>query len=167
MAEKDFVRYKEDRQLGAPYLAEMKYLEEYVDFTVATNQVAGASDSLNIWELPKGTVVVAAGIEQIVAGSAGNTLTARVGTVAHSGTLASDAAVGTYAATGTVAASGDAEALVIPAGRVLTADTDFNLLSGSAVRSTGVVRVWAVVIETKKPFARPALAIRDVSTGTA
>lgn len=167
MAEKDFVRYKEDRPLGAPYLAEMRYLEEYVDFTVADNQLAGATDSLNIWELPKGTVVVAAGIEQTVAGSAGNTLQARVGTVAYSGTLASDATAGTQTASATVAASGDAEALVIPTGRVLTADTDFNLLSASGVRATGVARVWAVVIETKKPFPRPSLAVRDTSTATA
>jgi hypothetical protein len=167
MAEKDFIRYKEDRQLGAPYLAEMKYLEEYVDFTVAGNQTAGASDSLNIWELPKGTVVVAAGIEQIVAGSAGNTYKARVGTVDYSGTLASDAAVGTQTASATIAASGDVQALVLTAGAVLTADTDFNILSASGVRATGVARVWVVVIETKKPTGRPILAIRDTSTGTA
>lgn len=165
MAEKDFVRYKDGRALGAPKIAEMRYLEEYVDFTVAGNQLAGATDNLNIWELPKGTVVLSAGIEQVTAGSAGNTLTARVGTVAYSGTLASDAAVGTQTASATVAASGDAEALTIPAGRVLTAAADFNLLSASGVRATGVVRVWAVVIESKGHFGRPGLAIRDAIAG--
>ena len=81
MAEKDFICYKEDRALAAPPHAELRMLEEYVDFTKAENQLAGATDSLNIWELPKGTVVLAAGVEQVVAGSAGNTVKARVGAV--------------------------------------------------------------------------------------
>jgi hypothetical protein len=165
MAETDFVRYKDARPLGVPHLAEMRYLEEYVDFTVAANQVAGSTDSLNIWELPKGTVILAAGIEQVTAGDAGNTLTARVSTVAYSGTLASDAAVGTQTAAATVDADAGGTTLVIPPGRVLTAAADFNLLSGSAVRSTGVVRVWCVVIETKGHTGRPALAIRDAIAG--
>ena len=166
MAEKNFVRFKDNRDMGAPHIAEVRYLEEYVDFTVAANQLAGATDNLNIFELPKGTVVVAAGVEQVVAGSAGNTVKARVGTVDYSGTLASDAAVGTYAASATIAASGDPEALVSPAGHVLTAAANLNLLSASGVRATGVVRVWCVITETKSQFGKPGLAVRDAISGT-
>lgn len=165
MAEIDFVRYKSGTPLGVPHLAEMRYLEEYVDFTDADNQVAGATDSINIWELPKNTVVLAAGIEQVTAGDAGNTLTARVGTTAYSGTLASDAAVGTQTAAADYALDGNAGTLTLAPGAVLTSAADFNLLSGSGVRSTGVVRVWAVVVETKGHAGRPGLAIRDAIAG--
>ena len=165
MAEKSFARYKSGVDLAVPHIADVRYIEEYVDFTVAANQLAGATDNLNIFELPKGTVVLAAGVEQVVAGSSGNTVKARVGTVDYSGTLASDAAVGTYAASATIAASGDAEALVNPAGRVLTAAADLNLLSASGVRATGVVRVWCVITETKSRFGRPSLAQRDATLG--
>jgi hypothetical protein len=149
MAELDFVRYKSGRALGVPPIAEMRMLEEYVDFTLAANQTAGVSDSLNIFELPKGTVVFAGGIEQVVAGTAGQTYLARVGTTALSGTLASDAAVGTLTANAAVDA------------QTLTSAADFNILSATAVRATGVVRVWCMVLEAKKPTGRPGLAVRD------
>lgn len=159
MAEKDFTGYKEDQPLAAAYIPRTRTLRAVVDFTLAGNQLAGATDNLNLFELPKGTVVMAGGIEQIEAGASGNTLQARVGTVALSATLASDAAVGT------VTAANEAANDVRPI--VLTADTDFNLLGGSAVRATGKVRAWVIVQESQYPFPIPRLAPRDTSTGLA
>jgi hypothetical protein len=90
-------------------------------------------------------------MEQVVAGSAGNTLTVRIGTTALSGTLASDAAVGTTTANADV--SGGA-----PVARA--ADGDINLLSAAAVRSTGKVRVWVSFQEAFRK-AEPKLMTRD------
>lgn len=156
MAELDFVGYRENGGLATGYIAKPRTLEVYVDFTDSGNQTAGATDSINLFELPKGTVVLAAGIEQITAGSAGNTLAARVGTVSYSGTLASDAAVGTITAHADVSGGHPGQ---------LTADTDFNLISASGVRATGVVRAWVVVQEANRTTGRPKAAARDTSTG--
>jgi hypothetical protein len=165
MAEKDFIYYKETGKLAANYLPHTRTIDFYVDFTKETNQLAAASDSLNLGELPAGTVVVAAGVEQLVAGSAGNTLVARVGTVTLSTTLASDATVGTSTATAAVALSGNAEnAAQIPL--VTTADSDINLLSASGIRTTGLVRVFVVVQEgANRHFGYPRLAARNQITG--
>ena len=136
---------------GAP-LAEFagaRVLEQVVDFTESGNQVASAADSLQLFELPKGTVVLAAGIEQLVAGSAGSTATARVGTTALSGTLASDAAVGTHTANAAVDT------------QVIAAAADFNLLIGTAVRSTGKVRAWVKVAQGTMPQGVATIAARD------
>jgi hypothetical protein len=156
MAELDYTGYREDRRLAAAYIPRTRTLSFVVDFTLAGNQVAGVTDSLNLAELPKGTVVMAGGIEQITAGTATNTYTARIGTVALSGTLAGDAAAGTQ-----TAAAADATDL---RPIVLTADTDFNLLSATAVRIAGVARAWVVVQEANHPFGIPKLAPRDTST---
>lgn len=157
MAELDYTGYREDRALAAAYIPRTRTLSFVVDFTLEGNQVAGVTDSLNLAELPKGTVVLAGGIEQITAGTATNTLTARIGTVALSGTLAGDAAAGTM-----VAAAADATDL---RPIQLTADTDFNLLSATAVRVAGVARAWVVIQESQHPFGIPKLAPRDTSTG--
>lgn len=158
MATKDYVHYNDSNVLAKATVPAARMAEVYVDFTESGNQLAAATDSLQLFQLPKGTIVLAAGMEQVVAGSAGNTLTARVGSVAYSGTLASDAAVGTVPAQADV--SGGAPAVV-------TSDADFNLLSAAGIRATGVVRAWIVFLEVKKPFARPKLAPRDYTTGLA
>lgn len=167
MAEKDFIHYKETGKLAANYLPHTRTIDFYVDFTKTENQLAAASDSLNLGELPAGTVVVAAGVEQLVAGSAGNTVVARVGATTLSTTLASDAAVGTSTGTSTLALSGNSESVAqIPL--TLTADTDVNLLSASTVRATGLVRVFVVVQEgAGRHFGYPKLAARNQITGLA
>lgn len=167
MAEKDFIYYKETGKLAANYLPHTRTIDFYVDFTKTANQLAAASDSLNLGELPAGTVVVAAGVEQVVAGSAGNTLVARVGTTTLSTTLASDATAGTSTGTATLALSGNSESVAqIPF--TITADSDINLLSASTVRATGMVRVFVVVQEgANRHFGYPKLAARNQITGLA
>jgi hypothetical protein len=135
------------------YMANVRYNECFIDFTDTDNQTAAASDSLALWMMPKGALILSAGLEQIsVSTETTNTLAARVGTVAYSGTLAGDAAVGTLPAHTDV--SGGAPAL-------LTSAVDFNLLSATAIRLTGVVRAWVAYIETRKTTGRPAVVDRD------
>ena len=167
MPEKDFIHYKETGKLAANYLPHTRTIDFYVDFTKTANQLAAASDSLNLGELPAGTVVVAAGVEQLVAGSAGNTVVARVGTTTLSTTLASDAAVGVSTATAVQALSGNAESVAqLP--MTITADSDVNLLSASGIRATGLVRVFVVIQEGgKRHFGYPRLAARNQITGLA
>lgn len=166
MAEIDYVRYNESGKLAANYLPHTRTLDFYVDFTVVGNQLPAASDSLHLAELPKGTVVVAAGIEQLVAGSAGNTFVARIGTTNLSTALASDAVAGVNTATSTLALSGNAENIAqVPV--VLTADADVNILSASGIRTTGRVRVFVVVQEGTRHFPHPRLAARNQITGLA
>lgn len=156
MAEIDFSGYRSGGGLSTGYIAKPRTLEVYVDFTETANQTAGATDSINLFELPKGTVVLSAGLEQITAGSSGNTLVARVGTVTYSGTLASDATAGTITAHADVSGGHPGQ---------LAAAADFNLLSASAVRADGVVRAWVVVQEANRATGKPKAAARDTSTG--
>lgn len=158
MAEKPALGYRSGGALASGHIAKPRTLDIYVDFTKTENQLAGATDNLNLFQLPKGTVVIAAGLEQVVAGSSGNTLAARVGTVAYSATLASDAAVGVMTAHVDVSGGHPGQ---------LAAAADFNLISASGVRATGVVRAWVVVQEGDRPMGRPKLAARDASTGLA
>lgn len=130
---------------------EMRVIEKIVDF--ATEAAVGATDHLNLFTLPKGTIVLAAGIEQLEAGvDATNTLAARVGSVAYSATLLANAAVGTVTAQATSTANLNA---------ILTANTDVNILSAVAARTTGKVRVFAVVVEGR-PNQVPMEVDRDV-----
>lgn len=156
MAELDYVNYNDEGVLAAGPIAAARYREVYVDFTETGNQVAGATDSLNLFQVPAGSVVLAAGLEQVTAGSAGNTLVARIGTVTLSGTLASDATAGTITAQADV--SGGAPVHVITA-------VDFNLLSAAAVRATGKARAWIAFLEVKKPTGVPKVSARDQTTG--
>ena len=154
MAEISVVGYATGKTLATSPAMFARTLETYVDFTATANQVAAAADSINLFELPAGTVVLTAGVEQVVAGSAGSTAIARAGTVALSGSLASDAAVGTITAHADVTGG---------APMVLTTATKFNLLIGTAVRATGRVRAFAVVLEGDKPQPAPGIAARDTS----
>lgn len=130
---------------------EVRVIEKIVDFT---NEAAvGATDDLALFTLPKGAVVLAAGIEQLEAGvDATNTFVARVGTVTYSATLTANAAAGTVTAQATSTANLNA---------ILTADTDVNILSATAARTTGKVRVFAVVVESR-PVQNPMEVDRDV-----
>jgi hypothetical protein len=138
--------------LAAGPVASARVIDVVVD--LANDVTIGtATDDVVVADLPAGTIVLAAGIEQLVAGAAGNTLAARVGTTALSGTLASDAAVGTV----TTLTAANSPAIVPAAGATL------NILSATAARITGKVRVFAVVLEgTMKPAA-PVVAARDTS----
>lgn len=109
-----------------------------------------ATDDITVATLPKGTVVLAAGIEQVTVGTGTGTLVARVGSTTMSGTLASTASVGTFTA----------NASQVPV--ILTADTGLNVLGATAVRTDGKIRVWAVVVEGFEP-AYPVVAQRDTS----
>jgi hypothetical protein len=101
-------------------------------------------------------MVLGAGLEQVTAGSAGNTYAARIGTVVLSGTLASDAAAGTAVLTADVTGGHP---------YITTSDVDFNLISASGVRATGVARAWIVIQEGNRPQGRPKAAARDATTG--
>jgi hypothetical protein len=138
--------------LGAAPIAGARVIDVTVD--MANDVTVGTTDDLVVADLPAGTVVIAAGIEQIVAGAAGNTLAPRIGTQAVGGTLASDAAVGTL----TTATSDEVPRIVPAAGATL------NVLSAAGSRVTGKIRVFAIVVEgTKNPNTATAVA-RDTST---
>jgi hypothetical protein len=162
MATKSYARYNSTDVFAASTLVRQRRLDVWVDFTVAANQLAAASDTLNLFHVPVGTVIAAGGIEQLAAGASGNTVKLRVGSVDLSATLASDAAVGTQAGDALLALTGDAQT---PAERPMTITTaaDVNLLSASAIRSTGRVRCWIIVLEADGPVNEPALAQRDNS----
>lgn len=151
MATKNYTRYIGSGSMAHATHPAARMAEAHIDFTETGNQVASASDTLALFNMPKGSVVLAGGVEQVVAGSSGNTVTARIGTIALSGTLASDAAVGTITANADV--SGGAPV-------VITADSDFSLLSATGIRATGVVRAFVVFVEGKKDTPAPALAQR-------
>lgn len=151
MAELNGLNYQSGGGLSVGLGGTARVVERYVDFTNPANQLAAATDSLNLFGLPKGSAVLGAGMEQIVAGASGNTLAVRVGTVALSGTLASDAAVGTTTANADV--SGGAPV-------ALAADGNINLISASGVRSTGKVRVWVSFQEAFRK-EEPKLMTRD------
>ena len=137
--------------LGAAPIAGARVIDVVVD--LANDVTVGTTDDLVVADLPAGTVVLAAGIEQIVAGSAGNNLAPRVGATAVGSTLASDAAAGTV----TTATAANVPAIVPAAGATL------NVLSSSGSRTTGVVRVFAIVLEGTKQPNRPTAVVRDTS----
>lgn len=123
--------------LASGYLANLRVIDKIIDFDAEASLAAG--DDLAVATLPKGTVVVVAGLEQITGDATSSTLVARVGTVTYSATLAGNAAAGTV----TAAAAVDTD--------ILTADTDVNVLAATAARTGGKVRVFVVVAEALKP----------------
>lgn len=152
MASKNYDRYVSNQLIAdGSSPAELRRVEVFVDFTKAANQLAAATDNLNLFTIPSESLILGGDIEQLVVGSSGNTLTVRVNTTAVSGALASDAVVGTNA--GIAAASG------LPIS--VSSAVDVNLLSASGVRATGMVRVWVYYLEGKGPVAMPGLAQRD------
>ena len=135
--------------LGAGGGAKVRVIDVIVNLA-ADVTMGTATDDIVVADLPKGSVVVAAGIEQVSVGTGTGTLVARVGTTTLSATLASTAAAGTV----TAAAS------AVP--QILTADATLNVLGATAVRTDGKIRVFAVVVEGLDP-ATPAVAARDAS----
>jgi hypothetical protein len=158
MAVLDYVNYVASPTLASGHINKPRTLEVYIDFSDTGNQTAAVDDSLALFEIPAGVSILAAGIEQVTAGTATNTLIARVGTVAYSGTLAGDAAAGVKTVHADV--SGGAPT-------VLASAVDFNLLSATAVRVAGIARAWVMIQEVNRPTGQPKLAARDTSTGLA
>lgn len=149
MANYNLPTYVSGADLVKPTQSQLRWAEKYIDLskdvTMTTN-----TDTVGIFQFPKGSLVIGGLLEQITAGSAGNTLQLRVGTTAVSATLASDAAAGTYAASATSS---------LPV--TVTTAADLNLLSASGIRTTGIIRVGVFFIEGYKKFQRPGLAQRD------
>jgi hypothetical protein len=138
--------------LAAAPIAGARLIDVTVDLSKDVT-MGTATDDIVVADLPGGTVVIAGGIEQVVASAAGSTLAPRVGTTAIGGTLASDAAVGTITATTPAA---------IPAAVPLAGAT-LNVLGATAARTTGVIRVWAVVVEGTRSPTTAVAAARDTS----
>ena len=153
MAEKDFTGYG-DSGLVAAGDVPVRRIHVDVDFSATGNQLAGATDNLNLFELPVGSTILAATIEQQTVGTASNTLTLRSGSTAITGALAGDAAVGTVVATTTACPL------------VVATAADLNLLSATAVRVAGKARVSVTFVEGKSEVV-PKIAPRDATTGLA
>lgn len=137
--------------LAAAPIAATRVINEVVD--MSTDVTMGtATDEIVLVDLPAGTVVVAAGIEQLVAGTGTGTLAARVGTTSMSTTLLATADAGET----TTAAAVDT--VVVP-----TAGATLNVVGAVAARTTGKIRVWAIVVESQKPGRYGQLAARDTS----
>ena len=153
MAELDFAGYKSNGLMAAGE-APVRRITVTVDFSKAANQTAGATDSINLFELPVGSTILAGTITQNTVGTASNTLTLRSGSTAISAALAGDAAVGTMVATTTG----------VPL--VVTTAADLNLLSAAAIRVAGIATVSVIYVEGKEEVF-PKLAARDASTGLA
>lgn len=149
MATLEFPRKGSGNLAGAP-VAGARIIDVTVDLSKDVT-MGTATDVINVFALPAGTVVLAATIEQISAGTGSGTLVARVGSTTVSATLASTAAVGTVAAAAAVDTI------------ITTAETELNLLGATAVRTDGKVRVVAVVAELTKSPATAVIAQRDTS----
>lgn len=136
-------------RLNAPRIANVRVIDVILD--LSTDVTMGtATDDIVVADLPAGTIVLAASIEQVAVGTGSGTLVARVGSVTTSATLASTAAVGTIAAAAAVNAI------------ITTAASTLNVLGATAVRTTGKIRVFAVVAEGLAPTI-PASAQRDAT----
>ena len=149
MANYDLSTYVSGVPLVKPSQGQLRFAELYIDLTSDVTMTT-ATDTVDLWQFPKGTIVIGGIIEQITAGSAGNTLQLRVGTTAITATLASDATAGTYAASAVSS---------LPV--TVTTAADLNLLSASGVRVTGKIRIAVHFIEANKPFGEARLATRD------
>ena len=150
MATLNIARYNSTRHLDAGYKSSPRVLDFVIDLTKDVT-MGTATDVINVATLAKGTIVLAAGVEQIVAGTGTGTLVARVGTTSTSAVLTSTDAAGTV----------PAGAAINPI--ILGADTQLNLLGATAVRTDGIVRVFAVVVEGTRSPARATSAARDTS----
>jgi len=139
--------------LAAAPIAGARVIDVTVDLANDVT-MANATDDIVVADLPAGTVVIAAGIEQITAGTGTGTLAPRVGATAVGGTLVATDAAGTL----TTVTQANVPRVVPAAGATL------NVQGATAVRTTGKIRVFAIVLEgTKSPNTATAV-IRDTST---
>lgn len=139
--------------LAAAPIAGARVIDVTID--LANDVTMGtATDDIVVADLPAGTVVLAAGIEQITAGTGTGTLAPRVGATAVGGTLTATDAAGTL----TTVTQANVPRIVPAAGATL------NVLGATAVRTTGKIRVFAVLLEGTKSPATATAAVRDTST---
>ena len=136
--------------LEAGYNRTARVLDFVLDLA-ADATMGTATDDINLATLPGGSVVLAVTVQQLEAGTGTGTLVGRVGSVTATGTLASTDAAGTVAATVPAAIP-----LVVPA-----AGAELNVLGATAVRTTGKVRVVAVVVEGDRSPRVAEIADRD------
>jgi hypothetical protein len=136
--------------LEAGYNRNVRVVETILD--LSTDVTMGtATDDISLMTLPGGAVVVAVTVQQLSAGTGSGTLVGRVGSTTVTGTLASTDAAGTVAATVPAAIP-----LVVPA-----AGAELNLLGATATRTTGKVRVVAVLVEGDRSPRQAAAVARD------
>lgn len=151
MATLNFPR-KGTAYLSSGHGAQARMIDVIVD--LSTDVTMGtATDDITVADLPGGSVVLAAGIEQVTVGTGSGTLVARVGSTTVSATLASTDPVLTVPATVPAAIP-----LVVP-----LAGATLNVLGATAVRTTGRIRVWAIVVEGVIKPTLPVAAARDTS----
>lgn len=136
--------------LEAGYNRTARVLDFVLDLA-ADATMGTATDDINLATLPGGSVVLAVTVQQLEAGTGSGTLVGRVGSTTVTGTLGSEAAVGTVAATVPAAIP-----LLVPA-----AGAELNVLGATAVRTTGKVRVVAVVVEGDRSPRVAEVADRD------
>lgn len=136
--------------LEAGYNRTARVLDFVLDLA-ADATMGTATDDINLATLPGGSVVLAVTVQQLEAGTGTGTLVGRVGSVTATGTLASTDAVGTVAATVPAAIP-----LVVPA-----AGAELNVLGATAVRTTGKVRVVAVIVEGDRSPRQAAVVVRN------
>lgn len=150
MATLTYPRYKANGHLDAGYKGLVRVLDFVVDMSKDVT-MGTATDVINLAKIPNGAVVMAASVQQVVAGTGTGTLVARVGTTALSSTLVATAPEGTIA--GALPAA-------LPA-VVAVGGEDLNLLGATAARTTGVIRVIVVLVEGDREPRAPGLAARD------
>lgn len=138
-------------EIDAGNKAYARVLDFVVDFGTDFTMVS-ATDDISFATLPAGTIVLAATVQQLTAGTGTGTTVVRIGTTTVTGTLASTAAAGTVAATLPAAIP-----LVVPAGGL-----DVQLLSATAVRNDGSARILITVVEGDREPRRPTTVARDV-----
>jgi hypothetical protein len=136
--------------LEAGYNRTPRVLDFVLDLA-ADATMGTATDDINLATLPGGSVVLALTVQQLEAGTGSGTLVGRVGATTVTATLGSEAAVGTVAATVPAAIP-----LVVPA-----AGAELNVLGATAVRTTGKVRVVAVIVEGDRSPRQAEIVDRD------
>jgi len=149
MATLSWSKRKTNGRLDAGYRAAVRVLDFVVDLS-ADVTMGTATDTINLATLPAGAIIVAAGIEQVTAGTGTGTLVLRSDTTAITGTLASTATAGAWAAN---------LPAVCPA-TVATA-VELNLLGATAVRTDGKIRVVVAIVEGSRSPSVPSSAARD------
>ena len=136
------------------YDAGNKRFARIIDVIVdlSTDAVMGtATDDISLMTLAGGTMILSLTVQQISVSTGTGTLVGRAGAVTLTGTLASTDAINTYAATVPAALP-----YTVPA-----AGAQLNLLGATAVRTTGKVRVVAVLLAGDVSPRESVVATRD------
>lgn len=137
-------------QLEAGYKSFPRVLDFILDLAVDTT-MGTATDDINLATIPGGATVLSVTVQQLETGTGTGTLVGRVGATTVTGTLASTAAAGVVTATVPAALP-----LVVPA-----AGAELNVLGATAVRTTGKIRVTAVVVEGDRSPRQAVTTDRD------